>query len=464
MIGHAGVVWNEFARRHFPAAAGLLAVLFTLALVPASGSAQRVMTQPTRTISLAKGASALVQSVEPVQRYSVADPEIADAVLVSPRELLLNGRAPGTTTLLVWDRTERVEMTAVVVSPDIGQIQRQIEAIFPDVPLQLSAAGNAIIVSGAIRDASLARRILEVIRSTVGAGVTVIDNVTAPSARQILLHVRFAEVNRSALTRLNSDLAVTNPQDLGRALDEPATVQLETLAEGLVNLFLLGDNGSQLEAVIRALKTEGNFRSLSEPNLVALEGEEATFLAGGEFPFPSVQGGTGGGGGAATTGITIQWKEFGVRLTFTPMVTNIGNIRLKVAPEVSSLDFANGLTFAGYQIPAVLTRRATTSIELRPGQHLAIAGLLDNSTLNEWQKIPLLGDLPILGALFRSRSVRDRNTELLVLVTPHLVDALDQPPPVPTGEIENWGRSGRMGERTLKLPAGVRIVPGPGGN
>jgi hypothetical protein len=201
-------------------------------------------------------------------------------------------------------------------------------------------------VSGTIRDPSEARRILEVIRSTTGA--TVIDNLTTPAARQILLHVRFAEVSRTALTRLSSDLFVRNPQDLGDAFDDPESLEIETLAEGIVSMFLSGANGAQLEAVIRALKTNGHFRSLAEPNLIALEGQEATFLAGGEFPFPVVQQ----GGGAHRERITIQWKEFGVRLNFTPYVTNIGTIRLTVAPEVSSLDFANGLTFGGFQIPA----------------------------------------------------------------------------------------------------------------
>jgi len=451
-IRHDGVVRNRPAGLALGVAGWLIAALVSTAL-PEPAAAQQLLTQPTRTITLGRGASALLQTVEPIQRYSVADPEIANATGVSPREILVDARAPGTTTLLIWDRADNVEMVSVVVTPDIGQIQRQIQAIFPEAPLELSAAGNAVIVSGTIRDPSLARRILEVIRSTTGA--TVIDNITAPAARQILLHVRFAEVLRSALSRLNADLTATNPQDLGGAVDHPSTFQLETLAEGIVHMFLLGDNGSQFDALIRTLKTEGSYRSLSEPNLIALEGQEATFLAGGEFPFPVVQQGTGG----ATGFVTIQWKEFGVRLNFTPTVTNIGTIKLTVSPEVSSLDFANGLTFGGYQIPAILTRRASTSIELRPGQHIAIAGLLDNNTLTEWQKLPLLGDLPILGALFRSRSVRERNTELLVLVTPYLVQPLDEAPPVPTGEPSTWQRSGRMRERTLQLPFGVRIVP-----
>jgi pilus assembly protein CpaC len=163
--------------------------------------------------------------------------------------------------------------------------------------------------------------------------------------------------------------------------------------------------------------------------------------------------------------VSIQWKEFGVRLNFTPLITNIGTIRLHVMPEVSSLDFANGLTFGGFQIPALLTRRAETTIELRPGQHFAIAGLLDNALLRETTKIPLLGDLPIIGTFFRSKSVRDRNTELLVLVTPHLVQPMDTPPALPTGEPTEWERTRFMRERSLQLPTpGQVVTPPPPGN
>jgi pilus assembly protein CpaC len=421
-------------------------------------TAQQVLTQPTRVITIPRGGSALIQMPGPISRMSVADPEIADPDLVSPREVLVNGRGVGTTSFLTWDTADRVTIYSIVVTPDIGALQRQIEVLFPNVPVTLSASGNAIIISGSVRDPHIARRIIEVISSS---GVTVINNMVAPAARQVLLHVRFAEVNRSVLTNLNADLRLLNPQDLGGAFRDPQILDFETLAEGAVRLFLLGDNGAGLETLIRALKTQGDFRSLAEPNLIAIEGQQATFLAGGEFPFPMVQGGQ-------SNAVSIAWKEFGVRLNFTPAVTNIGTIRLNVAPEVSSLDFANGLTFGGFQIPAILTRRAETSIEMRPGQHLAIAGLLDNSTLVEWQKIPLLGDLPILGAFFRSRSVRDRNTELLVLVTPHLVEPIDMAPELPTREPETWDRSRFIQDQPkLRLPTGVRIVvppPPSGGN
>ena len=434
--------------------AGTWLVLFAAVVgIPGHLAAQQVLTQPSRVVTIARGASALVQTVQQVQRLSVADPAIADVQAISPHEFLVNGQSVGTTTLLIWDTNERVSIYSIVVTPDIGAIQRQVSTLFPDAQVSLSASGAAIIVSGNVRDPHVARRIVQIIESS---GATVLDNMIAPAPRQILLHVRFAEVNRSVLSRFNSDLAVTDPQNLGDAFDNPALVGIETLSEGVVRLLLLGDNGSSLETLIRALKTQGNFKSLAEPNLIAIEGQTATFLAGGEFPYPSVQ--TSGAGGGSNA-VTVTFKEFGVRLAFTPVITNIGTIRLQVMPEVSSLDFANGVTIGGFQLPALLTRRVDTSVELRPGQHLAIAGLLDNTTLHEASKIPLLGDLPIIGTFFRTKSTRDRNTELLVIVTPHIVEPTDTPPALPTGETDTWDRTKYMKERTLELPTGVRIVP-----
>ncbi len=208
-----------------------------------------------------------------------------------------------------------------------------------------------------------------------------------------------------------------------------------------------------LDAVIRALKTTGEFKSLAQPNLVTREGEEASFLAGGEFPFPSIQGGQ-------SNAVTIQWREFGIRLNFTPTITNSGNIRLKVAPEVSSLDFANGLTFQGFEIPALLSRKVNTDVELRPGQTLAIGGLLDNNMLTNVDKIPILGDIPILGFFFRSESTRQDRTELLVLVTPHILDTDNLPvQALPTGDPTDWDWDSHIRnwiqERSSRSPGGI---------
>ena len=218
--------------------------------------------------------------------------------------------------------------------------------------------------------------------------------------------------------------------------------------------FMLNSGNANVRALIQFATQRGDLRTLAEPNLMTLPGKEAYFLAGGEFPYPSVQ--PGGGGNA----VTITFKEFGIKLKFTPNIARNGAIRLKVAPEVSSLDFANGLTIQGFEIPSLRTRRAETEVELREGQHLAIAGLLDNETTRNLTKIPILGDIPILGELFKSRGIRDRRTELLVVVTPELVQATDAAPRMPTGEpgppppAGDWKREG-----PLKSPSGSSGSP-----
>jgi pilus assembly protein CpaC len=208
-------------------------------------------------------------------------------------------------------------------------------------------------------------------------------------------------------------------------------------ADGLINVGLFNANAS-IEALILYLQSKGDLRSLAEPNLITLPNKEADFLAGGEFPYPAVQG--GGGNNA----VSIVFKEFGIRLKFTPVITRNGSIRLKVAPEVSALDFSNPLIFGGFTIPSLLTRRAETEVEMKDGQYLAIAGLMNNTLSDNMTKIPILGDIPILGQFFRSKDARQNRTELLVLVTPKLILPSDSPAPLPTSEPETWRWSGSM--------------------
>lgn len=407
----------------------IVLLVFSVGLTAARGAAaQQVLSEPEQVVTVAKGQSALLTVPARLTRVSVGDPGIAEAVVVSPREVLVNGKAVGTTSLFAWDETGRIRLYALEVRADVAALERQLRTLFPGVDVNVTSSANAIVLTGTIRDPGIVRRILEIAQAT---GATVINNIQAPSAQQILLHVQFAEVNRTAVERLGVDLSAQNPQRFDREINRNTNTTVETLSSGMVRLFLLGEN-AQITATINALRSHGDFRSLAEPNLVALEGQEATFLAGGEFPYPAVQGGNAAGA------VGIQFREFGVRLRFTPRVTNNGSIRLHVAPEVSSLDFANGVTFAGFQIPSLLTRRTESEVELRPGQHLAIAGLLDNNTLRNVDKIPFLGDLPILGALFQSRSARQGRTELLVVITPHLVQPSDAPPPLPTGDPNTW--------------------------
>lgn len=423
------------------------ALLLAGLMITASGvSAQVFLTEPDRTVSVARGASAVLVSPVAISRISIADPEVAEAVVMSPREVLINGKTLGTTSFVVWDAGGSRRIYSVEVTADASALARHLTTLYPGEGIDVAARGNALILSGKVSSAFVARRALEL---ADGTGAVVINNLQVPAPAQILLHVRFAEVSRSALQRLGNQLIdILNPH----LSNNDGNWRGITDSDGQIQLSLINSN-AHLRAVIRALEEAGDFKSLSEPTLLALDGQEASFLAGGEFPFPTVQGGA-----ARSDAVTIEWREFGVRLNFTPTVTNIGNINLALAPEVSSLDFAGGLVIAGFQIPTILTRRASTQVELREGQHLAIAGLLDRSIQENVRKLPFLGDIPILGALFRTKSDRQDASELLVIVSPQIVEPLDAPPPLPTGEPETWNWERRM----APTPADSTSVP-PGG-
>ncbi len=412
---------------------GRLAALVVVGLtIPASrASGQVFLTEPDRTVSVARGASAVLVSPVAISRISIADPEVAEAVVMSPREVLINGKALGVTSFVVWDAGGARRIYSVEVTADASALARHLTTLYPSEGIDVAARGNALILSGEVSSAFVARRALELAE---GTGAVVINNLQVPAPAQVLLHVRFAEVSRSALQRLGNQLVdILNPH----LSNNDGNWRAITDSDGEIQLSLINSD-AHLRTIIRALEEAGDFKSLAEPTLLALDGQEASFLAGGEFPFPTVQGASRG------DAVTIEWREFGVRLNFTPTVTNIGNINLALAPEVSSLDFAGGLVIAGFQIPTILTRRASTQVELREGQHLAIAGLLDRSIQENVRKLPFLGDIPILGALFRTKSERQDATELLVIVSPRIVEPLDQPPPLPTGEPETWNWKRRM--------------------
>jgi pilus assembly protein CpaC len=412
----------------FLAAAPVFLTLFGGAPGALTGQEQ-ILTRPEGVITVSRGSTAIMIVPEGFQRLGVSDPEIADVNPFPPDQVQINGLGVGSTSLIVWGRTGLPRIYTVEVTADIASLQRQIDELFPEAGLRVTSTGSSVVMSGQVRDPAVVRKALELAETQ---GIPVVNNVDSPPPEQILLSVEFAEVSRSTLREFGGDLVrILNPETLDRSLDRGDTHEIETLSEGFITLLLEGD-GSRLDAIIRALKNTGEFRSLARPNLVTREGQEASFLAGGEFPFPSVQGGT-------SNAVTITWKEFGIRLNFTPTITNSGNIRLRVAPEVSSLDFANGLTFEGFNIPSVLARRVETDVELRPGQTLAIGGMLDNTYLEGMDKIPLLGDIPILGALFRSKDTRQERTELLVLVTPHILDPDNLPTQaLPTGDPADW--------------------------
>lgn len=414
---------------------------------PPSAASQDVASvyQQDGTVLVAVGKAALVPHPYTLRRVSIANPEVAEVIVVSPTEVMVQGKAIGTTTLVMWDSEGGRVLRAVEVAVDAEALERHFRLLFPtESAIEVTSSGNTYILSGSVGNATSGRRAVEIAQST---GASVVDNMKVPAPHQVLLQVRFAEVSRSAMRQMSANLMRIDPFNL-RGDDEgfvgtgqntpPGNLFLDLDRGGpeqtfsdAVNLYLFNPSAN-VGVFIRALKAQGLFKSLAEPNLLARDGEEASFLAGGEFPFPVVQG------SSANQAITIVFKEFGVRLNFTPTITNSGNIDLQIEPEVSTLDFGTGLQVSGFAIPTVLTRRAKTRVELRDGQTFAIAGLMDNSMSESVDKVPILGDIPVLGALFRSNDVRHDRSELMVLVTPRLVQPSATPPAIPTGEPETW--------------------------
>ncbi|HEX9895068.1 MAG TPA: pilus assembly protein N-terminal domain-containing protein [Gemmatimonadales bacterium] len=431
----------------------ILAALLVGVMLPPALAAQTVLQRPAQALSLPRGTSLLLTNPSGVGRVTTGDPAIAEILVVSPTELLINGRGLGSTTMIIWEPGNvNPRVYALEVTIDTPALERYLRQALPGETITVNASGNSVTLSGNVQDPFAVDRALEIARATGVASV--VNNLISPPAVQIMLKVRFAEINRSNLKDWASALQALNPQEL----DSDGDWFGQTISDGLIRILLTNPNANA-QALINASFTKGILRSLAEPNLLTLPGKEASFLAGGEFPYPTVQGATAGGVGQQA--ITITFREFGVRLKFTPNLTQSGAIRLKVAPEVSTLDFANGLTISGFEIPSILIRKAETEVELRPGQYLALAGLIDNGTIENVSKIPLLGDIPILGHLFKSTQYRARQTELLVLVTPVLVQASEVAQPLPTGEPITWKWPGWMRRELQSQPQRWGTPPGP---
>jgi pilus assembly protein CpaC len=437
-----------------PALAALVGALVAVLLLPSTLYGQvDIRTASEGVVTISRGSTAIITRTDSITRISVADPEVAEPVVIPPNQVLVNARTPGSTSLVIWGLDRVARMYTIEVTADIASLQRQIDDLFPNAGITVTSTGSSIVLNGEVRDAQTVRKVIELSETM---GIPIVNNVQAPSPEQILLHVEFAEISKTAMKEMGRDLIrVLNPQHLGD-LDEDSDYEITSVSEGIVSL-LIRDERTELDAFLRALRSNGDFMSLAQPNLVTREGQQATFLAGGEFPFPIAQGGN-------QDAITVNWREFGIRLNFTPAITNSGNIRLQVSPEVSSLDFGNGLTISGFNIPTILARRVETDVELRPGQTLAIGGLMDNSIAQEVDKLPILGDIPILGYFFRSENARQNRTELLVLVTPYILDADNLPaPPLPTGPADEWDWDSHIGnwirDEATRPRLGDPVVP-----
>jgi pilus assembly protein CpaC len=373
------------------------------------------------------GKSLLINTTERLRRVSVTDDVVADAIVVTPTQILVHGRAAGEVSLLIWDELERSRSFDLRVDVDVSTAAEEEKRVFPDEQITVSPSRSAIVLSGHVSTEDVSKR-AGMIAEAYSKNVVNVLTFGPVGAQEVLLEVKFAEVDRSAVTQLGInifDLGKGNTVALSQtgqfgSLQVHNTAQTTTTTgnsttttttatpptvniSDFLNLFIARTD-IPIGAVIKALQQKNLLQILAEPNLIAVNGKEASFLAGGEFPFPIVQPGAG------FTAVTISFKEFGVQLKFTPVIMPNGNIHLKVAPSVSALDFANALTISGFTVPALSTRKAETEFELKDGQSFVIAGLIDNRVTDLYNKVPGLGDIPILGNFFRSKSAQRSNS------------------------------------------------------
>lgn len=393
----------------------------------------------TNDLSVSVGKSVVLDLARPVTRIVVGLGDFAEAVAISPNQILVNGKTPGETTLILWDTSGSRQFFNVTVRPSsyvtndrLEAVRRELRNELPGQSLRVSEENGSIFLRGTVKDLNSSDR-AQTIAASIGKVVNLL-NVTVPASDpQILLKVRFASVDRTKEKQMGMNLFSTG---FGNTIGAATTGQFSppgiTLPSGSASTTVTLSNqlnlfafypGLNLGATIEALQTQGLVEVLAEPNVMALNGKEASFLAGGEYPYPVAQA-SGTSGGAT---ITIMFKEYGVRLNFIPTITPRGTIRLQVAPEVSSLDFTQAIQIGGFDVPAIDVRRVRTEVELQDGQSFAIGGLLDNRENESFQKVPFLGDIPILGKFFQSIQRTKSNTELIVLVTPEIVA------PIPAG-------------------------------
>ncbi len=392
------------------------------------------------------GKSVVVNVSAPLTRVLSSNPTAIETLATSPTEVVIEGKAPGVSSVILWDNQNHSQVLDVEVDLDVVGLRSPIQHAYPGEPIQVEADGGRLVLTGAASDT---HTLDDLSKMASVYSKDVVNSVKVPLThdRQVLLEVKFAEVDRTALAQWGVNLLSTGAGNtIGSSttgqFGQTASTQISDIFGGGAPHFPFQDQTSvnsplnfflfrpdlHLGAMIQDLEQKNILQILASPNVMAISGQKATFLAGGEFPFPIVQPGIG------YTTITIQFKPFGVKLDFVGTIEPDNTIRLHINPEVSTLDFSNALTLSGFVIPAISTRRAETEVELKDGQAFGIAGLLDQRATTLMSKTPGIGDIPILGQLFRSKNINKNNTELLVMVTPHIIDPVHQEtsaPPIP---------------------------------
>ncbi len=400
-----------------------MAFLIFPTILLASGSVE-LQTLEAKKLTLVSGKSIVLRSIEPISRVSIAAPEVADFLILSANEIYITGKAAGSTNLTLWQNKKLVAIYDLEVGYNLSRLKQQIHEILPEEEaLQVIGTNDSITLSGKISNAVNLSQALALAKSYAPEG-KVNNFVEVGGVHQVMLEVRVAEMSRSITRRLGINFAAQKGDQFAVSLlgglaelDEGIPAVESLLAGPAVNSLFRFDAGEVTwTGFMDALNEDGLLKILAEPTLITLSGQSANFLAGGEFPVPVPQG-------LGTVG--IEYKPFGVGLVFAPTVLSKEKISIQVTPEVSELDFSTAAVIEGFVTPGITTRRASTTVELGDGQSFAIAGLLRESVVTDVQKFPLLGDIPVLGALFQSKSFIKRETELVIIVTPHLVKPLD---------------------------------------
>jgi len=393
-------------------------------------------------MKLSVGRSLVLDRTTDVARISISNPEVVDAVAVTMREILVNAKAAGLSTLVIWSKAGDRTMYLVTVDRDLEPIRRLLKETFPEEAIDVRADRDALALVGRASNQGVADRAMALIAPLAKTVVNNLQIVPPGADKQIVLKVTFAEIDRNVANSFGVNLLSTGAlntfgsigtQQFAAATPSTVVGTIGSAITGKSTSFSLTDALNifafrpdlNLGAIIKDLQTKGLLQILAEPNLVTTNGKEASFLVGGEFPVPIVQGGANAGA------ITIQFREFGIKLNFLPQVTAHHTIKMHVKPEVSTIDLTNAVVLSGFTIPALATRRMETDVELGEGQSFVIAGLLDDRVTENLSQVPGLAQLPILGALFKSRSVSRAKTELVVLVTPESTYPLSRTDPKP---------------------------------
>lgn len=402
----------------------IFSMLLSAVSITTAGAAGFQENNPVQTMKLLIGKSTVLHCDKSVKRVSVGNPEVADFILLSPKEIYLTGKKAGLTNLSLWQGSTLVAIYDLEVTYDVTLLKRQLYELLPnEKELGVTATNNSITLSGRVSTAGNLEKAIALAGAFAPEGK--INNlVEVGGVHQVMLEVRVAEVSKQVTKELGINFGKFNDNGFGLSLLgggltlSDISEELTLLVSPSVNaLFQFNSGNATWLTVIDALKEDGLAKVLAEPTLIALSGQSASFLAGGEFPVPVPSG-------LGTVG--IDYKDYGVGLTFTPVVLGENRLNISVTPSVSELDFSAGLQFSGYVVPALTKRTATTTIELGDGQSFAIAGLLSENITEDVAKFPLLGDVPVLGALFRSQSFLKSETELVIVVTPRLVKPIEK--------------------------------------